>query len=744
MRANAPGLYRIPAEPQRAVRRLVRADVPVFLGYAARGPVGQPVRLRTLSQFETLFGSAPGFLRHGVKAFFECGGDAAYVIRLASPTATSARVVLAEGAITWRAEASFAWPLIDPRTLEGRNLPGAQPWIALFEQITRELGDRTPDAGAWGNQLELRISETANVQTETLPDILLEDGFAVMVEDLTGLEAASILTLSQVIEGATYEVTLIPEAVDTARKLVRFGQSLVTPRFDLGGGETVPFDMGRPIRVRSTEFDFDLFRAGKLVQSFRGLSPNPVHSRGIEGVFAAESRWISLAPLVQRQSGEDWLPETEEVQEARLAVADWADAENWPTPGLYALEGGTDGLSDLTTGDYKAVLRRIKDVREAALIAAPDLVLQEELAGSGDTFVPTIVDCEDLTTPPENTIVGKVIGPFGPLPSVKVDPSGRGESLRTDGDGNFRLTGVDAGIVTLKLSATGYEPLEFLAESSPFSNPGPVEIAMTPITRPRIFEGNAVLQVQGMMANPEVVGPYKVAILDVPSPEAQLQDITTWRAQLGDLPRAVLAGPWLLLPQGGGAMPASCHLCGATAAAERTVGVHRTGANLALRHVEGTTLTLNDVEYGLLNDAHVTAMIVRPGQGIRAGGARTLAADPSLRFLSTRRILDVIERTLEQVLRPLVFEPNNLFTRQAILLTVNSLLDRVWQIGALAGASPAEAFTAKCDEENNPDETRADGQLIVDIGVAPTIPMEFIYFRLGHIRDITKVTEAQT
>ena len=47
----------------------------------------------------------------------------------------------------------------------------------------------------------------------------------------------------------------------------------------------------------------------------------------------------------------------------------------------------------------------------------------------------------------------------------------------------------------------------------------------------------------------------------------------------------------------------------------------------------------------------------------------------------------------------------------------------------------------KCDLENNPDESRANGRLIVDIGVAPTIPMEFIYFRLGHIRDITKVTE---
>ena len=70
-----------------------------------------------------------------------------------------------------------------------------------------------------------------------------------------------------------------------------------------------------------------------------------------------------------------------------------------------------------------------------------------------------------------------------------------------------------------------------------------------------------------------------------------------------------------------------------------------------------------------------------------------------------------------------------------------SLLERMWRIGALAGAGPEQAFSVKCDLENNPDESRANGRLIVDIGVAPTIPMEFIYFRLGHIRDITKVTE---
>ena len=748
--ALAPGLYRKPAEPQRAVRQLVRADVPVLIGYTHRGPVGHPLRLRTLSQFEDLFGGGPGFLWDGVKGFFECGGDALYVLRLASGTANPAAVILSETAVSWRAQTSFAWPMIDPRTLDGRNLPGAQPWISLFEDIQRTTGLRSPDAGAWGNQMSLRIAQTALVRTKTLPDVILDEGRGVMVADLTGLEATSVLILSQSNDGETLSTTLVPEALDTARQAVHFADPLDQVALTASDAATSnKFDLTRPIRIQSVEFDFDIYRAGKLEQSLRGLSPNPIHSRAVETVFASDCRAMALEPVTQRDSGSEWEVETPEAMAAQLAQTDWTDATNWPATGIFELGGGADGLQDLEVTDYLSALTTIARIKEVALIAAPDLVVQESLIQDTNIFTPSIVDCEDLSPPPENYMRGTISGadPLGQevsLASVLVDPAGRGKTVRTAADGSFTLEGLVEGLVTLRLSKTGYEDLEFLAQSSPFISAAPVEIAMTPLTLPRVFGRDAILQVQSAMANPEIVGPYKVAILDVPGPNEQLQDIVTWRARLGDLPRAALVGPWLRLPQNTGHTPASCHLCGATASAERAIGVHRSGANLALRHVEGTTLALDDTAHGILNDAHVTAMTVRPGQGIRAGGARSLAADPQLRYLSTRRILDVLERTLEQVLQPIVFEPNNLFTRQAVLLTANSLLNRMFQIGALAGSAPEQAYQVKCDLENNPDQSRADGKLIVDIGVAPTMPMEFIYFRLGHVRDITKVTEAST
>jgi phage tail sheath protein FI len=48
----------------------------------------------------------------------------------------------------------------------------------------------------------------------------------------------------------------------------------------------------------------------------------------------------------------------------------------------------------------------------------------------------------------------------------------------------------------------------------------------------------------------------------------------------------------------------------------------------------------------------------------------------------------------------------------------------------LFGGTPEEAFYVKCDEELNPPEIRDLGQLIIEIGLAPVKPAEFVIFRL--------------
>jgi phage tail sheath protein FI len=56
--------------------------------------------------------------------------------------------------------------------------------------------------------------------------------------------------------------------------------------------------------------------------------------------------------------------------------------------------------------------------------------------------------------------------------------------------------------------------------------------------------------------------------------------------------------------------------------------------------------------------------------------------------------------------------------------------ESLWQQGALQGETAQQAFYVKCDAITNPPESREMGKAIAEIGLAPTIPGEFIQLLL--------------
>ncbi|MEM6595519.1 MAG: phage tail sheath family protein, partial [Pseudomonadota bacterium] len=59
-------------------------------------------------------------------------------------------------------------------------------------------------------------------------------------------------------------------------------------------------------------------------------------------------------------------------------------------------------------------------------------------------------------------------------------------------------------------------------------------------------------------------------------------------------------------------------------------------------------------------------------------------------------------------------------------------LHGIWREGALAGAKPDEAFYARCDRTTMSQSDIDRGQLILEIGVAPLKPAEYIVLRVEH------------
>ncbi|MER0204862.1 MAG: phage tail sheath family protein [Nitrosomonas sp.] len=178
-------------------------------------------------------------------------------------------------------------------------------------------------------------------------------------------------------------------------------------------------------------------------------------------------------------------------------------------------------------------------------------------------------------------------------------------------------------------------------------------------------------------------------------------------------------------------MPPSGAIAGIYARTDATRGVHKAPANEIVRGALGLTYDVTQAEQGELNRLGVN-VIRHIGQAIRVWGARTLVDEASeWRYVPVRRTLLMTEESIEKGLLWSVFEPNDLTTWKSIERDVRLFLMRLWRNGALQGTTPEQAFFVKCDAETNSPEIIDAGQLIVEIGVAPVKPAEFIIIRIG-------------
>jgi len=250
-----------------------------------------------------------------------------------------------------------------------------------------------------------------------------------------------------------------------------------------------------------------------------------------------------------------------------------------------------------------------------------------------------------------------------------------------------------------------------------------------------------VFEIQDAMARQGQQGLYRVALLDPPEDHLKLDQVQTWRTRF-DTAFAAMYYPWLVIGETGDRLvPASGHVAGLIARTDLAQGVHRAPANYTLEGVTALSHPLNETEHGILNDQGINALRVLPGRGIRVFGGRTLSSESEWRYLNVRRLVLMIEEAVEDANQWAVFEPNNPLLRQILSHSLNSFLDTLWRAGALAGSTPEAAYRVKCDVENNPQAVVDAGQLVAEVAVAPTVPFEFIRFRLGRTVTALSITE---
>ncbi|NTU83253.1 MAG: phage tail sheath family protein [Chloroflexales bacterium] len=234
----------------------------------------------------------------------------------------------------------------------------------------------------------------------------------------------------------------------------------------------------------------------------------------------------------------------------------------------------------------------------------------------------------------------------------------------------------------------------------------------------------------------------RFAILDAP-PAMSVAEIQTYRMSTANFDSdtgkyGAIYYPWICVANpeaknGGERMimiPPSGHIAGIYARVDEERGVHKAPANEAIRGALKLERRLIDPEQGVLNPIGVNCIREFPGRGILVWGARTLAAPSSeWRYINVRRLFNFIEESIYEGTQWVVFEPNDMDTWERVKRTITAFLNRVWSSGALFGATADEAFYVKCDAELNTPAVRDAGQLIVEVGLAPVKPAEFVIFR---------------
>ncbi len=179
--------------------------------------------------------------------------------------------------------------------------------------------------------------------------------------------------------------------------------------------------------------------------------------------------------------------------------------------------------------------------------------------------------------------------------------------------------------------------------------------------------------------------------------------------------------------------PASAAMAGIYTMVDNSRGVWKSPANISLNSVVKPRVNITHDEQENLNvDAvsgkSINAIRTFPGIGTLVWGGRTLDGNSlDWKYINVRRTMIMLEQSIKLALRSYVFEPNDANTWISVKSMIINFLTEKWKQGALAGASPADAF----DVQVGLGATMTgldilEGKMLVSVKLAIVRPAEFI------------------
>jgi uncharacterized protein len=179
-------------------------------------------------------------------------------------------------------------------------------------------------------------------------------------------------------------------------------------------------------------------------------------------------------------------------------------------------------------------------------------------------------------------------------------------------------------------------------------------------------------------------------------------------------------------------IPVAGAVAGILARTDMDRGVWVSSAGATVRGTVGPSVELDDATAERLALAAVNPIRRLPNRGTVVWGGRTRAdTDTEWQYVNVRRFALFLEESIEQGLQWVVFEPNGPRLWAQVRSLARTFLQRTFRQGAFPAAKPQEAYFVRCDRTTMTQDDIDSGRLVIQVGIAPLRPAEFVLFRIG-------------
>ncbi|HEY6232230.1 MAG TPA: hypothetical protein VIW64_13300, partial [Pyrinomonadaceae bacterium] len=236
-----------------------------------------------------------------------------------------------------------------------------------------------------------------------------------------------------------------------------------------------------------------------------------------------------------------------------------------------------------------------------------------------------------------------------------------------------------------------------------------------------------------------------VALLKAPEAPA-LQGVSSLNSgETTDFSYGALYHPWLINGEGQEAdslrrIPPCGAVSGIFAHRALLRGAWIAPANEPMRGNIAIAPPISRERYLDIQNANINLVRQEP-RGFIVLNSDTLSDDEDLRQISVRRLLILLRRLALRLGSTYVFEPHSPAFRRLVERGFTEMLDEMFVRGAFAGSVPRTAYQVVADESLNTAQIVDQGKFIVELRVAPSLPLTFVTIRFIQTGDRSFVTE---